>query len=101
MLGLHGFDWSAGWDAWTTNIHGAESFLKRHLPALLAIVWLMPNTCQFLERFEPALDRPAAADGSIQVRWSPSPMWGILTGALLSYSVLNLTVANEFLYFQF
>ena len=101
MLGFNGFDWSAGWDAWTTNIHSTESFLKRRLPVLLFIVWLMPNTWQIMRRFEPSLPSESMADTGLAIEWSPGRLWGIAMGAILAYSVLNLTVANEFLYFQF
>ena len=101
MSGLHGFDWSAGWDAWTTNIHGAEAFMRRRFPELLLIVWLMPNTWQLLKRYEPALDGFTTTEGGIPIKWSPGRMWGVVVGAMLAYSVLNLTAASEFLYFQF
>jgi D-alanyl-lipoteichoic acid acyltransferase DltB (MBOAT superfamily) len=63
------------------------------LLALLAAVWLLPNSQQWL-----ALEGGAAPG---RLAWRPSPGWAVVlgTGALLA--VLGLVESAEFIYFRF
>ncbi len=69
------------------------------LAALLAIVWLAPNTQQIMGDFEPALGRFGA--GPSAWRWRPCAGWGWATGAVACLGVLAVGGTSEFLYFQF
>ncbi len=68
------------------------------LPCGLMIVWLLPNTQQWLGKFSPAWD---AVTSSSHFAWQPTRRHAAFVGALLSLSLLSLTRASEFLYFQF
>ena len=68
------------------------------LPFGLAVVWLLPNTQQWMANYQPAWDA---------VRTTSKPWWqftrktGTVAGILLSFSLLMLTRESPFLYFQF
>lgn len=66
--------------------------------ALLAACLALPNTQQFMARFEPALNH----DGSIGwLALRPTPAWGAAMAGMLALGVLGLAQVSEFLYFQF
>jgi D-alanyl-lipoteichoic acid acyltransferase DltB (MBOAT superfamily) len=66
---------------------------------LLGIAWLLPNTQQFMARFDPALEAVAAS--AKQPIWQPSINWAVAMGIVAVAGVLHLTGVSEFLYFQF
>ena len=77
---------------------------------ILAVValWFVPNTQQWIARFEPTVDfdDPVLADLPRtrvyeRLRWEPTTAWALWTGALACASLLALTRFSEFLYFQF
>jgi alginate O-acetyltransferase complex protein AlgI len=68
-----------------------------------AIAFLMPNTQEIMNRFEPAF-----VEGVLQLSpyssrftWHPRRRDAVLVGLLLAVSVLALSRPTEFLYFQF
>ncbi len=70
---------------------------------LLSIVIFMPNTQQFVGYFQ---ENDMKQSQNIQwfaavAVWKPNLYWGILTGILMSLSILFLARESEFLYFQF
>jgi len=70
--------------------------------ALLLIAFTMPNTWELLARFHPNL--PSGLDGSrsaLYGRWSLTPRWAVLAGALAFIGVIAITHQSEFLYWQF
>jgi alginate O-acetyltransferase complex protein AlgI len=69
------------------------------IAALLAIAWFMPNTQQFMARFNPALETVAVLPN--RPLWSPSRGWAISISVLTVVAMLQLTRVSEFLYFQF
>lgn len=73
---------------------------------LLAVAWLLPNTLQVLERFEPGLTgsrEPAFRIGWLRRRlvWSPSLPWAVAVAVLAALAVLRIGGPGEFLYWQF
>jgi alginate O-acetyltransferase complex protein AlgI len=68
------------------------------LPLGLVIVWLLPNTQQWMARYQPAWDEIKATSRWV---WRPSELYGVASGALLALSLLMLTRESAFLYFQF
>src|SRR5581483_1922447 len=71
-----------------------------HIAALLAIVWLMPNTQEVMARFAPALAfRPGERPRFYE--WRPSPAWALLLAILTIVPMLQLNRVSEFLYYQF
>jgi hypothetical protein len=76
------------------------------LAALLAVVWLAPNTQQIIGGYGRALDpyppSPGAAPAPA-LRWRPSPALAVLAGVVLFVCLLGLLSEKpaEFLYFQF
>lgn len=71
-----------------------------YLAALLAIVWLAPNSHEILGRFSPALARVHEARVP-QWSWRPSAPWVVMISLLLFLCVMHLHRQSRFLYFQF
>ena len=73
------------------------------LAALLAFVWCLPNTVEIMGGHSP-LAQPAVADAAGPRgwrRWEMSPRWACLAALLLAFSILGLSRAGEFLYYNF
>jgi alginate O-acetyltransferase complex protein AlgI len=68
------------------------------LPAGLLIVWLLPNTQQWLANFSPAWDSVTARS---RLMWKPNRAMAVMIGTLFGFSLLFLNRVSEFLYFQF
>ncbi|MEB3827620.1 MBOAT family O-acyltransferase [Phormidium sp. CCY1219] len=75
---------------------------------LLAIAWGAPNTQQWMERANPALDYPAEFPsgrlGNVwweKLQWKPTPQWSVVVGLAAGLSLVFLLRPTEFLYFQF
>lgn len=70
------------------------------LAALLAIVWLWPNTQEVMGRYRPALGfvRPRL---SSWLAWRPLPVWTAAMGLLFLVSTLWMSKTVAFIYFQF
>ncbi len=117
MLGLNGFSLPESWagnvvGTWLAS-HGATfQGLIPNIPqealsaflwisALLAIVWLFPNTQQITASYQPTSDRIESPLSPPVLRWSPTLPWASLTAILLTIGVLELNKVSEFLYFQF
>ena len=75
------------------------------LIGLSLIVFLAPNTQQIFAAHEPALDAdadPAAGAWSLyRFSWTPSPRWAFVVALLTVASILGVSRASEFLYYQF
>ncbi len=70
------------------------------LPLGLAIVWLLPNTQQWIS---PDAANPPRKFGWLSRidLWRPTRITAILLGASFAISTLGMTRASQFLYFQF
>jgi hypothetical protein len=74
---------------------------------LLAIVWIMPNTQQWMRHYRTALAwRPRASwlEGWVPaILWRPAPIYGIVMGVVGFYALARAlsSAPTEFLYFQF
>lgn len=64
----------------------------------LAVVWLLPNTQEWMVRYRPAWDQVPERPRST---WNMTRGQGWLIGALFGLSLLSLNRGSEFLYFQF
>ena len=75
------------------------------LAALLAAVWLLPNTQQIMARFAPAIPiyRPIIPPRNPAFAWSPSARWLLVTAALGWLGLVGVFSGKEspFLYFNF
>jgi alginate O-acetyltransferase complex protein AlgI len=113
MSGLHGvsltgvferrFPWLAGYGfvfdgvAPVTGLPVLET--GYWLTMGLAVVWILPNAQRWLSD-----GKLTGGCGVANPRWSdwrPSRSIGLFTGAVLGISLLGITRASEFLYFQF
>lgn len=70
------------------------------------IAFMLPNTQQIMDKFDPAFDYALHRDAPRGVlarllSWRPSPQWACATGVLLVFCLLSLNRPAEFLYFQF
>lgn len=68
------------------------------LPIGLLIVWGLPNTQQWLANVSPACDYVPRTS---RVEWRPTNTTAMLLGTALAFSILGMTRASQFLYFQF
>ncbi len=90
-LGI-GFGW--------TNIRRAVPWLA----AGFAAVWLLPNTQEFMARYEPVLKSSWQRNlRGLRWAWSPGTAWGVALGLVfvVAVSALLATAESEFLYFDF
>lgn len=77
------------------------------IAVMLAVVWMLPNTQQWLHEYPTAL-QPQPHPSWLQrrwtvLRWRPSMAWAVLTGWLGFFIVMRACsrAPTEFLYFQF
>ncbi|MDK9725448.1 MAG: MBOAT family protein [Sterolibacteriaceae bacterium MAG5] len=68
------------------------------LPFGLAVIWLLPNTQQWMAKYQPAWDAVRSPSKWV---WQLSNKYGIVGGALFALTLLMLTRESAFLYFQF
>lgn len=74
----------------------------------IAFLWWLPNTQQWMARFEPSINVPAADLEPPtfprfwkRLQWTPTIPWALVTAGLALISFLNMSRISEFLYFQF
>ena len=76
-----------------------------YITAALLIVWLAPNVQQMMNRFEPYLNIMAKAggitDGPAWLSWRPAIGWAFVLIVCALASILWMSRASDFLYFQF
>ena len=71
---------------------------------LLLASTLLPNTQQLLRRYRPALETYKNEIPCLRhrwVEWRPTAPWALITFGIFIITILSLTQASEFLYFQF
>ena len=78
------------------------------LGALLAFVWWLPNTMEIMGRntrlassSESQLQDRVTTGWRRWFRWQMNSPWACLAGLLLAFSILGLSRAGEFLYYNF
>jgi alginate O-acetyltransferase complex protein AlgI len=64
----------------------------------LSIIWLLPNTQQWLVNFEPAWD---SVKGSSRFAWQPTSRYAVIIGVIFGTGLLCLNRVSAFLYYQF
>lgn len=76
----------------------------RPILQVLAIVFLLPNTQQFMGRYSPHLEtyKPNQRSASLfKIRWQPSVLFATLTFILFILVTWRIGQGSEFIYFQF
>lgn len=73
---------------------------------LLLIVWTAPNTQQWLGIDNENYSYDTKQQSSQNCRqknwqWQPNKVWGVISGILTVWALLNITKVSEFLYFDF
>ncbi|MBB3956828.1 D-alanyl-lipoteichoic acid acyltransferase DltB (MBOAT superfamily) [Novosphingobium sediminicola] len=103
--GMAGIGGAGVWLPWPVMPTVGGAIVALELALSLAIVYVLPNTAQWLEQLDIALPFAGAekiARGLIPLVWRPNAVWGIVTGAML---LLGLTFVsrggNSFVYFSF
>jgi hypothetical protein len=84
------------------KLGGGGEFVRMYawIAALLAIVFLAPNTQEIMARFRPGLDAaPRLAPAWLQ--WRPTAAWAIGCAIVAGCGFLSLHRVSEFLYYQF
>lgn len=108
MAGLHGIEAWHGPADFFAELSATEIWrmvvgrylLAFSLMALLAIVWLAPNSHEILGKYSPALAK--AHEARLRwMRWRPSAGWWIAFMVVLCLCLINLHRQSRFLYFQF
>ncbi len=72
----------------------------------LLFVRLLPNTQEFMRRYQPAVDFKEEEAFTPPrflrwLQWRPARIWAVVLGTLFLISVFNMIKVTEFLYFQF
>jgi D-alanyl-lipoteichoic acid acyltransferase DltB (MBOAT superfamily) len=98
--GAHGFHlWPAEGVALVKDLRALKPIV-----AGLLIIWLLPNTQQFMRRYRPALNFQEL-EGKLGKRrwweWRPTPLFALFTLALLYATARDFDKISEFIYFQF
>ena len=100
MFGLNGFQ---GWPDSSAFVVKASHAQRACL--ILLVVWFLPNTQEFLRRYQPALDPSRVLDSRPGVRrwweWRPTPAWAVFTVLLFAAVLYEFDKLSEFIYFQF
>ncbi len=80
----------------------------RLVAGLLLLVWILPNTQQWMRRWRPGWEhgrrvRHWARDDEPlwRLRWAPTAGWAVATAALAAFAVVQMARASEFIYYQF
>jgi len=78
---------------------------------LMVIIFYLPNTQQWMAKYQPALNFDATSDQQNQprwlkniwesLRWQPNLLWAGLTSTIAVVAFLGLSQVSEFIYFQF
>jgi D-alanyl-lipoteichoic acid acyltransferase DltB (MBOAT superfamily) len=91
----------------TVPVAGSPYLIKAKfwcwLGALLAFVWCLPNTVEIMGRHS-TLSSTAGDENSAKrswLRWEMTPRWACVAGLLIAFSILGLSRAGEFLYYNF
>ena len=70
----------------------------------LAIVWLLPNSMAFLERFRPGIatyDNKDYTPSGLRLRWRPDWLWSVVLVAMLLGALYSIARQPPFLYMGF
>jgi len=100
MIGLHGFKGLPDLAHQVVK----PAYIWRVIPPALLMVFLLPNTQQFLRRYRPALGMEAFQAKLGKRRWwewRPTPGHAMLTLVLLYLTAREFDKISEFIYFQF
>ncbi len=68
------------------------------------IVWVMPNTQQFMCKYHPSFDifkGKKLNSFSDKIQWKPNLIWMLITSIIAAISILYISRASEFIYFNF
>jgi alginate O-acetyltransferase complex protein AlgI len=79
-------------------VDGAEAL--PWIAGLLAVVWLLPNTHEWMARWRPASDFLRVRPPS-RIQWTPSVAWALALGVAAAFTVAQMAKASEFIYYQF
>lgn len=90
-------------------IHAARSSIIIQIILLLLIVWMTPNTQQWMRKYNPAIDYQESYtsfnSNNIwhKFQWQPNLVFSMISGTLIFISIKTLLSApqSEFLYFNF
>ncbi|MEM9237748.1 MAG: MBOAT family protein [Verrucomicrobiota bacterium] len=100
MFGLNGFE---GWPDRSAYVV-KDSHAFRGVMCLI-LVWLLPNTQQWMRRYKPALGVAAMPGGKLGPRrwwqWRPTPAWAVFLILLIIGTLYQFDKLSEFIYFQF
>ena len=64
------------------------------------IAWFTPNTQELLSEYDPAFAHERTGQAS-RLKWTMSPWWALVIGALGAAAIASLSGPTEFLYFEF
>ncbi len=102
MFGFNGFTW---WpDRSALEVKASHAF---RAVCCLAIVWFLPNTQQFMRRYQPVLGlrevsrRDARVGARRWWQWRPTALWTVFIILLLLGTIYQFDKVSEFIYFQF
>ncbi|MGE9270503.1 MAG: MBOAT family O-acyltransferase [Verrucomicrobiales bacterium] len=100
MFGFHGFE---GWPN-RSAVVVKDSHAIRAVACVL-LVWFLPNTQQWMRRYQPALGVSHLPHGDWGPRkwwqWRPTTAWVIFSILIMAGTVHQFDKLSEFIYFQF
>ena len=101
-------NWGIGFLGFSVNVGISQKYATFGIILLLLIVFIAPNTQQWMGKYNPTLTepvvkyRPAWLDRLWKIlAWRPNKIWTAIVAGATSASLLCFTRVSEFLYFQF
>jgi hypothetical protein len=100
MFGFNGFEAWPDRSAWVVKYSHAMRAI-----ACISLVWLLPNTQQWMRRYRPTLGLADLPGGSLGPRrwwqWRPTTAWSIFLILMIAGTIHQFDKLSEFIYFQF
>jgi len=108
MIGLNGISFPARLEGLLGPFFGnifkfegsgiVDPYVVLWLPIGFAIIWLLPNSQQWLAKYAPAWDTVISRS---RFSWQPTTLNAIFVGILFFISLISLNRVSTFLYYQF
>ncbi len=103
--------WNVQFDGFFPNMNVLPRNVFASITALLLIVWIAPNTQEWIaeaevsrsDKLEAVVPKQLPLVDRIweRLRWRPSQVWAVIGSISTMLALLHLTRVSEFLYFEF
>ena len=98
LFGLNGLEWHCSFNVVAAVIA---------LGLVWIVVWFLPNTQEWLAKFNPALGYEATTSPRkfpafiSRLAWQPSVLWALALATVAVFTLSQMSRVSEFIYWQF